>query len=64
MLNACYGLNLTADDVSELGKNVLKIERDFNTRAGFTNKDDRLPEFMYSESLAPHNQVLNKNQFS
>ena len=58
MLNAQYGLNLTADDVTELGKNVLKTERDFNTRAGFTNKDDRLPEFMYQESLAPHNQVF------
>lgn len=58
MLNAQYGLNLTADDVTELGKNVLKTERDFNTRAGFTNKDDRLPEFMYQEALAPHNQVF------
>lgn len=58
MLNAQYGLNLTADDVAELGKKVLKIERDFNTRAGFTNKDDRLPEFMYQESVAPHNQVF------
>jgi aldehyde:ferredoxin oxidoreductase len=58
MLNAQYGLNLTADDVTELGKNVLKTERDFNTRAGFTNKDDRLPEFMYQEALAPHNLVF------
>ena len=58
MLNAQYGLNLTEDDVTELGKNVLKTERDFNTRAGFTNKDDRLPEFMYQEALAPHNQVF------
>jgi aldehyde:ferredoxin oxidoreductase len=58
MLNAQYGLNLTADDVTDSGKNVLKTERDFNTRAGFTNKDDRLPEFMYQESLAPHNQVF------
>ena len=58
MLNAMYGLNLTADDVTELGKTVLRTERDFNTRAGFTNKDDRLPEFMYLEPLAPHNQVF------
>jgi len=55
MLNAQYGLNLAADDITELGKNVLKTERDFNIRAGFTNKDDRLPEFMYQEALAPHN---------
>lgn len=58
MLNAQYGLSLTADDVTELGKNVLKTERDFNIKAGFTNKDDRLPEFMYQEALAPHNNVF------
>ncbi|MEA3359923.1 MAG: aldehyde ferredoxin oxidoreductase C-terminal domain-containing protein [Thermodesulfobacteriota bacterium] len=58
MLNAQYGLSLTADDVTELGKNVLKTERNFNIKAGFTNKDDRLPEFMYQEALAPHNNVF------
>jgi aldehyde:ferredoxin oxidoreductase len=55
MLNAFYGLNLTADDVTALGKSVLKNERDFNRRAGFTAEQDRLPEFFYKESLPPHN---------
>ncbi len=55
MLNAFYGLNLTADGVVELGKTVLKAERDFNARAGFTAKDDRLPEFFKKEALPPHN---------
>jgi aldehyde:ferredoxin oxidoreductase len=54
MINACYGLDLTADDVTALGKSVLKSERDFNTRAGFTEKDDRLPAFFQNESLPPH----------
>ena len=36
MINAFYGLNLTADDVTALGKSVLKNERDFNAAAGFT----------------------------
>ncbi|MEW6188466.1 MAG: aldehyde ferredoxin oxidoreductase C-terminal domain-containing protein [Thermodesulfobacteriota bacterium] len=54
MINAFYGLNLTADDVVALGKSVLKNERDFNTRAGFTSKDDRLPEFFQKEKLEPH----------
>lgn len=57
MINAQYGLNLTSDDVDELGKTVLKIERDFNKRAGFTNAHDRLPEFMEYEPIAPHNVV-------
>ncbi|MCJ7625357.1 MAG: aldehyde ferredoxin oxidoreductase, partial [Anaerolineaceae bacterium] len=40
------GLKLTADDVIGLGKEVLKMERLFNQRAGFTEADDRPPEFM------------------
>ena len=54
MINAQYGLSLTGDDVTELGKFVLRTERDFNKAAGFTSKDDRLPEF-FSEECAPHN---------
>ena len=57
MLNARFGLSLTGDDVSALGKTILKTERDFNLAAGFTNKDDRLPEFFAEEPLPPHNVV-------
>ncbi|MCF8127843.1 MAG: aldehyde ferredoxin oxidoreductase, partial [Deltaproteobacteria bacterium] len=49
------GSDLTGDDVTELGKNILKMERDFNQRAGFTSKDDRLPQFFIDEPLPPHN---------
>jgi aldehyde:ferredoxin oxidoreductase len=55
MINAFSGLSLTADDVAELGKSILKTERDFNTRAGFTAQDDRLPEFFKKEPLPDHN---------
>jgi len=55
LLNAFYGWSLTADDVTELGKSILKTERDFNTRAGFTAQDDRLPEFFKKEPLPEHN---------
>jgi len=58
MLNAQYGLELTVDSVVELGKSILKNEREFNARAGFTNADDRLPEFFYTDKLAPHNTVF------
>ncbi len=58
MINAFYGLKLTADDVTALGQSVLKNERDFNTRAGFTAKDDRLPDYFLKESLPPHNVVF------
>ncbi len=55
MINAEYGLSLTGDDVTELGKTILRIEKDFNKRAGFTNEDDRLPEFFDEDVCAPHN---------
>jgi aldehyde:ferredoxin oxidoreductase len=55
MINAFFGLSLTGDDVTELGKSILKSERDFNTRAGFTAQDDRLPDFFKKEALPEHN---------
>ncbi|MFQ3573224.1 MAG: aldehyde ferredoxin oxidoreductase C-terminal domain-containing protein [Thermodesulfovibrionales bacterium] len=58
MLNAFYGLNLTADSVTELGKNILKMEREFNMKAGFTKEHDRLPRYFYTEPFAPHNVVF------
>jgi aldehyde:ferredoxin oxidoreductase len=55
LLNSFYGLNLKADDVTALGKNILKMERDFNAAAGFTAIHDRLPEYFHNEPIAPHN---------
>jgi aldehyde:ferredoxin oxidoreductase len=55
LLNAFYGLNLTADDVTALGKQILKTEREFNLQAGLTAKHDRLPDFFKKEALTPHN---------
>ncbi len=57
MINARFAINLTAGDVTNLGKKILKTERAFNIAAGFTNKDDRLPEFFSEEPLPPHNVV-------
>ncbi len=57
MINARFGIALTGDDVTNLGKNILKIEREFNLKAGLTSADDRLPEFMKYEALPPHNVV-------
>ena len=54
MLNAFYGLSLTGDDVAELGKSVLRNEREFNVKAGFTSAHDRLPAYFYNDALPPH----------
>ncbi len=55
MLSAFSGTEMTADDVTALGKKILDMERDFNRRAGFTSKDDRLPRYFRTEPLPPHN---------
>ncbi|TEU15733.1 MAG: aldehyde ferredoxin oxidoreductase [Anaerolineales bacterium] len=60
MVESCAGLlgtNWTADDVTRIGKEILKKERAFNEAAGFTKADDRPPEFMRYEPLPPHNQI-------
>ena len=55
IINGFYDINLTADDVTALGRKVLDAELDFNARAGFTALDDRLPRFFEEQPLAPHN---------
>jgi len=55
LLNAFHGLELTSDSVVELGRSILSMERDFNSRAGFTKVHDRLPRFFSKEPLSPHN---------
>lgn len=57
MINARFGISLTGDDVTNLGKHILKVERQFNIEAGFSNIHDRLPEFFATETVAPHNAV-------
>jgi aldehyde:ferredoxin oxidoreductase len=59
VLNAKLGTELGPEDFpGAMGTRVLKAEREFNKKAGFTNKDDRLPEFYYKEPLPPHNTVF------
>jgi aldehyde:ferredoxin oxidoreductase len=41
-----------------LGVRILKAEREFNRKAGFTNKDDRLAKMFYEEPLPPHNKTV------
>ncbi len=56
-INAAHGTKLTGNFFESLGRNALKLEREFNDMAGFTATDDELPEFFYEESLPPTNHV-------
>jgi aldehyde:ferredoxin oxidoreductase len=59
LLAARYGWDDLPDNIlAELGKETTRLEREFNRRAGFTAKDDRIPEWMTREQLPPHNAVF------
>ena len=56
-LNAAHGTSLTPDFFEALGRDTLRLEAEFNRRAGFTERDDELPAFFYEEPLPPTNQT-------
>lgn len=58
LVKARYGWEVPADYLQQLGRETIKMEREWNKRAGFTPKDDRLPEFMTREALPPNNAVF------
>jgi len=54
VISAFTGKSVTADGFIGWGKKILEAERGFNSAAGFSPQDDRLPEFFKKEPLAPH----------
>jgi len=58
LIHARYGWDAPQDYLQQLGRETLRLEREFNRRAGFSAKDDRLPEYMTREALPPHNAVF------
>jgi aldehyde:ferredoxin oxidoreductase len=63
LLKARYGWADLPDNVLQaLGKETIKMEREFNRRAGFTKEDDRLPKWMTEQGLPPHNAVFDVSE--
>jgi len=56
-LNDAAGTNVDVSFMKTLGLEALKMEWEFNRQAGFTEQDDELPEFFYTEPLAPSNKA-------
>ena len=52
-LNAAHGTRLTADFFEALGREALRLEYEFDRRAGFTEKDDEPPPFFSPHPLRP-----------
>jgi len=52
-----HGWDFTAEDLRELGRQVIRTEREFNAQAGFTRAHNRLPEF-FREEILPDTQTV------
>ncbi|NQU61849.1 MAG: aldehyde ferredoxin oxidoreductase [Rhodospirillales bacterium] len=52
-LKDAHGADLDANFINDLGLETLKLEKEFNKQAGFTEADDALPQFFHDEALAP-----------
>ncbi|MDO8577562.1 MAG: aldehyde ferredoxin oxidoreductase C-terminal domain-containing protein, partial [Dehalococcoidales bacterium] len=57
LMAGAYGGDWTFDKVIQIGRDTLDMERKFNEAAGFTLKDDVLPEFFYKE-VAPSSGAI------
>ena len=63
LLSARYGWDDLPDNILQaLGKETIKMEREFNKRAGFTKEDDRLPKWMTEEALPENNAVFDVSE--
>ncbi|MEW6240199.1 MAG: aldehyde ferredoxin oxidoreductase C-terminal domain-containing protein, partial [Chloroflexota bacterium] len=63
LLQARYGWDDLPDNILQaLGKETIKLEREFNRRAGFTAKDDRIPEWMTREALPENGSVFDVSE--
>ncbi|TFH32261.1 MAG: aldehyde ferredoxin oxidoreductase, partial [Anaerolineales bacterium] len=58
LIRGRYGWDPGENVLSDLGRETLKLERQFNHAAGFRPADDRLPEWMTEEPLPPHNSTF------
>lgn len=63
LLQTRYGWDDLPDNVlQELGKQTIKMEREFNRRAGFTKADDRLPKWMTEEAIPENGAVFDVSE--
>jgi aldehyde:ferredoxin oxidoreductase len=56
-INSAVGSDIKPTFFHELGRETLRLEREFNLAAGFTEADDNLPQFFYDEPLKPTEQT-------
>ena len=58
LLNGRYGWGWGVEDLDAANRAILKMELEFNRKAGISPEDHRIPEYMRQEPLAPHGAVF------
>lgn len=58
MMSAKFGDTWNPERLFGLGIQTIALEKEFNKKAGFTDEDNRLPDFFYHEMLPPHHSVF------
>ncbi len=58
MMSGKFGGGWTQEKLFGIGVQTLALEKAFNKAAGFTEEDDKLPDFMYCEPLSPKKTVF------
>lgn len=61
MLNVVTGIDITEEELLEVGTRIYNLERNFNSEAGFTRADDMLPSRFLTEPLldgASRNRIV------
>ncbi len=62
VLTGVYGGEWDMDRVMGIGVKTIMMEKEFNKKAGFTEKDDRLPDFFYTEKSPATGEVFDINE--
>jgi aldehyde:ferredoxin oxidoreductase len=58
LINARYGADLKAEDMTNMGISTIREELAFNRSAGWTEVENQLPRFMRTEKLPPNDVVF------
>ena len=58
LMNARYGLDLTPEDIMEIGKQTLRDQLAFNEKAEFGKMDPAVPAFLREETITPTDSVF------
>jgi len=67
LMEAVTGIKMTPEDVEKVGERVINMAKAFNTREGFTRKDDTFPERLMTEPLkagASKGQLITKDDLN